>query len=62
MRNERKPGSPRVLLMNPGWESRPMRYLELSGVERVVEGRAAPRLETGRLDNVETEERAAEGF
>ena len=32
-----EPGSLRVLLMSPGWESRLLRFLELSGVDRVVE-------------------------
>jgi hypothetical protein len=31
------PGGVRVLLANPRWEKRPLRFLELSGV-RVVDG------------------------
>ena len=32
------PGSTRVLLNNPRWERRLLRFLELSGVGRLVEG------------------------
>jgi len=35
----KNPGSIRVLLSNPRWERRLLRFLELSGVERVVEDR-----------------------
>jgi hypothetical protein len=34
----RNPGGVRVLLSNPRWESRLLRFLELSGVGRFVEG------------------------
>jgi hypothetical protein len=34
----RNPGGIRVLLSNPRWERRLMRFLELSGVGRLVEG------------------------
>jgi len=34
----RNPGGIRVLLSNPRWERRLMRFLELSGVRRFVEG------------------------
>jgi hypothetical protein len=34
----RNPGGIRVLLANPRWESRLLRFLELSGVGRFVEG------------------------
>jgi hypothetical protein len=34
---ERNPGEIRVLLSNPGWEGRLLRFLELSGVGRFVE-------------------------
>jgi hypothetical protein len=34
----RDPGSIRVLLSNPRWERRLLRFLELSGLGRIVEG------------------------
>jgi len=34
---DKNPGGIRVLLSNPGWERRLLRFLELSGVGRVVE-------------------------
>jgi hypothetical protein len=34
----KEPGGIRVLLSNPRWESRLLRFLELSGVGRRVEG------------------------
>jgi len=33
---DRDPGGIRVLLSNPRWEKRLLRFLELSGIERVV--------------------------
>jgi hypothetical protein len=36
----RNPGGVRVLLANPGWESRLLRFLELSGVGIFAEARA----------------------
>jgi len=52
----------RVLLMNSRRESRLMRYLELSGVRRVVERGETLRLETGQLDSVGDGGGVAEGF
>jgi hypothetical protein len=37
-REGRNPGGIRVLLSNPRWEGRLLRFLELSGVGRFVEG------------------------
>jgi hypothetical protein len=51
----RNPGGVRVLLANPRWESRLLRFLELSGVGRFVEEdgrRRGPRIQDGWLGGV----------
>jgi hypothetical protein len=52
----RNPGGIRVLLSNPRWESRLLRFLELSGARRRVEGGGrrgqGPRSQDRRLDCV----------
>ena len=44
------PGSIRVLLNNPRWERRLLRFLEPSGVERLVEGEDVEETRAARLD------------
>jgi len=63
-REDRDPGSIRVLLSNPRWEKRLLRFLELSGVGRVVEnGIDEEAAQAERMDGWivwEHEERVAE--
>jgi len=58
-------GGIRVLLGSPRWERRLLRFLELSGLGRVVEdGTDEEEIWAGRLDGWivwEAEERAAQG-
>jgi len=60
---EPRPGSIRVLLSNPRWEKRPILFLELSGVGRIVESAVDEEAaQAERLDGWviwECEERAA---
>jgi len=57
----RGPGSLRVFLMSSRWESRLLRFLELSGVGCVVEnGEDEEERWAARLDSWETEERVSE--
>jgi len=57
----RGPGSLRVLLMSPRWESRLLRFLELPGVGRVVEnGEDKEERRVARFDMWEAEERVTE--
>jgi hypothetical protein len=48
----RNPGGIRVLLSNPRWESRLLRFLELSGVGGRGRRGRGPRNQDGRLDCV----------
>ena len=57
------PGSIRVLLNNPRWERRLLRFLELSGVGRLVEGEDVEETRAARLNGWiawEAEERVAQ--
>jgi len=52
--------SPRVLLSNPRWETQLLRFLELSGVGRVMEnGVDVEEAQASRMDKWEAEEREA---
>ena len=56
-------GSTRVLLNNPPWERRLLRFLELSGVGRLVEGEDAEETQAAKMDRWitwEAEERVAQ--
>ena len=44
------PGSNQVLLNNPRWERRLLRFLELSGAGRLVEGEDVERTRAARMD------------
>jgi len=57
------PVSIRILLNNPRWERRLLRFLELSGVGRLVEGEDVEETRAARLDGWiawEAEEKAAQ--
>ena len=57
------PGSIRVLLNNPRWERRLLRFLELSGVGRLVEGEDVEETRAAKMDgwiSWEAEERVAQ--
>ena len=57
------PGSIRVLLNNPRWERRLLRFLELSGVGKLVEGEDVEETRAAKMDGWiawEAEERVAQ--